>query len=134
MSLSLQKMSVITVFAEDLAETKAFYQDVLGLEVLGEEVNEFGPSVVFRLGGIMINLAHVTAGPDFGAPGAVAARGQGARVVLPAGVADVNEACAELARLGVPLLDEPRDRPWGIRCASFVDPAGHIWEIVSDID
>jgi catechol 2,3-dioxygenase-like lactoylglutathione lyase family enzyme len=134
MSLSLQKMSVITVFAEDLAGTKAFYQDVLGLEVLGEETNEFGPSVVFKLGGIMINLAHVTAGPDFGAPGAVAARGEGARVVLPAGVADVDEACAELARLGVPLLDEPRDRPWGIRCASFVDPAGHIWEIVSDID
>jgi len=134
MSLSLQTMNVITVFAEDLAETKAFYQDVLGLEVLGEETNEFGPSVVFKLGNIMINLAHVTAGPDFGAPGAVAPRGEGARVVLPVGVADVDEACAELARLGVLLLDEPRDRPWGIRCASFVDPAGHIWEIAADID
>ena len=127
-------MSVITVFAEDLAATRAFYQSVLGLEALGEETSESGPSVVFKLGDIMINLAHVTAGPDFGAPGAVAARGDGARVVLPAGVADVDEACAELARLGVPLLDEPRDRPWGIRCASFIDPAGHIWEIASDID
>jgi catechol 2,3-dioxygenase-like lactoylglutathione lyase family enzyme len=134
MSLSLQKMNVITLFAEDLAATKAFYQSVLGLEVLGEETNEFGPSVVFKLGDIMINLAHVTAGPDFGAPDAVAARGEGARVVFPVRVADVDEACAELARLGIPLLDEPRDRPWGIRCASFIDPAGHIWEIASDID
>ena len=134
MSLSLQRMNVITVFAEDLVETKAFYEKVLGLEVLGEEKNEFGPSVVFKLGNIMINLAHVTAGPDFCAPGAVATRGEGARVVLPAAVENVDEACAELARLGVPLLDEPRDRPWGIRCASFVDPAGHIWEIVSDLD
>jgi lactoylglutathione lyase len=134
MSLSLQKMNVITVFAEDLAETKGFYQDVLGLEVLGEETSEFGPSVVFKLGDIMINLAHVTAGADFGAPGAVAARGEGARVVLPAHVADVDEASAEPARLGVPLLDEPRDRPCGLRCASFTDPAGHIWEISSDID
>jgi lactoylglutathione lyase len=134
MSLSLQRMNVITVFAEDLAETKAFYEDVLGLEVLGEEKNEFGPSVVFKLGNIMINLAHVTAGPDFCAPGAVAPRGEGARVVLPVAVENVDEACAELARLGVPLLDEPRDRPWGIRCASFVDPAGHIWEIASDLD
>lgn len=89
-SLSLQKMNVITVFAEDLAETKTFYQDVLGLEVLGEETNEFGPSVVFKLGDFVINLAHVTAGPDFGAPGAVAARGEGARVVLPVGVPDVD--------------------------------------------
>ena len=77
MSLSLQRMNVITVFAEDLAETKAFYEKVLGLEVLGEEKNEFGPSVVFKLGNIMINLAHVTAGPDFCAPGAVAPRGEG---------------------------------------------------------
>jgi catechol 2,3-dioxygenase-like lactoylglutathione lyase family enzyme len=134
MSLSLQKMNVITVFAEDLAATKDFYEKVLGLEVLGEEKNEFGPSVVFKLGNVMINLAHVTAGPDFGAPGAVAPRGAGARVVLPARVDDVDEACAELARLGVPLLDEPRDRPWGVRCASFVDPAGHIWELAADID
>ncbi len=134
MSLSLLKLNVITLFTEDLAETKAFYQDVLGLEVLGEEANEFGPSVIFKLGDIMINLAHVTAGPDFGAPGAVAARGEGSRVVLPVRVADVDKACAELARLGVPLLDEPRDRPWGIRCASFADPAGHIWEIAADID
>lgn len=77
-------MNVITVFAEDLAETKAFYEKVLGLEVLGEQKNEFGPSVVFKLGNIMINLAHVTAGPDFCAPGAVAPRGEGARVVFPA--------------------------------------------------
>ena len=31
---------LITVFAEDLAETKAFYDKILGLEVLGEETNE----------------------------------------------------------------------------------------------
>src|SRR5262245_57530646 len=102
MSLSLRKINVITLFAENLAETKAFYEDVLGLEVLGEEKNEFGPSVVFRLGNIMINLAHVTAGPDFCAPGAVAPRSDGARVVLPAVVDNVDDACAELARLGVP--------------------------------
>lgn len=134
MSLSPRGLNVITLFAEDLATTKAFYQSVLGLDMLGEEANEFGPSVVFKLGSIMINLAHVTAGPDFGAPDAVAARGEGARVVLPVRVDDVDEACAELARLGVPLLDEPRDRPWGIHCASFIDPAGHIWEIAADID
>ena len=98
-------MNVITVFAADLGETKAFYEKVLGLEVLGEQQNEFGPSVVFKLGNIMINLAHVTAGPDFCAPGAVAPRGEGARVVLPAAVENVDEACGELVRLGVPLLN-----------------------------
>jgi lactoylglutathione lyase len=30
---------------------------------------------------------------------------------------------------GVQLLNGPIDRPWGVRTASFKDPAGHIWEI-----
>ena len=33
--------------------------------------------------------------------------------------------------LGVELLNGPMDRPWGIRTASFKDPAGHIWEIAT---
>jgi catechol 2,3-dioxygenase-like lactoylglutathione lyase family enzyme len=43
---------------------------------------------------------------------------------VPAAVDDVDAACAELAQLGVPLIDGPVDRPWGIRTASFTDPAG----------
>jgi lactoylglutathione lyase len=133
MSLSLNGMDVITVFTEDLAGTKAFYQEILGLPVLGEHDNEHGPSVVFKLGNRFVNLAHVSAGADFGAPAAVAGRGTDVRVVLPAAVDDVDAACAELTRLGVPLLQEPADKPWGIRTASFIDPAGHIWEITSDL-
>jgi uncharacterized glyoxalase superfamily protein PhnB len=33
------------------------------------------------------------------------------------------------AARGVKLLNGPIDRPWGPRTASFMDPAGHIWEI-----
>jgi uncharacterized glyoxalase superfamily protein PhnB len=44
-------------------------------------------------------------------------------------VDDVDETCEELQRRGVVLLNGPMDRPWGIRTASFLDPAGHIWEI-----
>jgi uncharacterized glyoxalase superfamily protein PhnB len=44
-------------------------------------------------------------------------------------VNDVDAVCARLAAKGVELLNGPMDRPWGIRTASFQDPAGHIWEI-----
>jgi uncharacterized glyoxalase superfamily protein PhnB len=44
-------------------------------------------------------------------------------------VDDVDAMCAELAERGVKLLNGPMDRPWGVRTASFMDPAGHIWEI-----
>ena len=47
---------------------------------------------------------------------------------------DVDAACTELAQSGVTLLNEPADRPWGMRTASFSDPAGHVWEIAQDLD
>lgn len=48
-------------------------------------------------------------------------------------VDDVDAACIELAQHGV-LLNGPVDRPWGMRSASFTDPAGHVWEIARDLD
>lgn len=62
-------------------------------------------------------------------PAVVAARQAGARMQLTIEVDDVDATCAELAERGVKLLNGPMDRPWGIRTASFEDPAGHIWEI-----
>jgi lactoylglutathione lyase len=128
MSLSLENVNVITLFAEDLAGTRSFYQEVLGLPVLGEYEN----SAVLKLGNIMVNLAHASAAPQFGAPTGVAGPGAGARSVLGVFVDDVDAACAELARHGV-VLDGPVDRPWGVRTASFTDPAGHIWGIAQDL-
>jgi uncharacterized glyoxalase superfamily protein PhnB len=49
--------------------------------------------------------------------------------VLTVEVDDVDAKCVELQELGVSLLNGPMDRPWGVRTASFRDPAGHIWEI-----
>ena len=44
-------------------------------------------------------------------------------------VDDVDAICDQLTAHGVPLINGPMDRPWGIRTACFADPAGHIWEI-----
>ena len=50
-------------------------------------------------------------------------------MVFTIGVDDVDAMFEMLATRGVVLLNGPMDRPWGIRTASFVDPAGYIWEI-----
>jgi lactoylglutathione lyase len=129
MSLSLKSMSVITLFTEDLAGTRDFYEEILGLPVLGDH----GDNIVFKIGNVMVNLARVSAAASFGAPTGVADPGAGVRVVLPVAVDDVDAACAELARHGVALLDGPVDRPWGVRTVSFADPAGHIWELAQNL-
>jgi lactoylglutathione lyase len=129
MNLSRNSMSVITLFAEDLARTKSFYQEVLGLQLLFESENQ----AVFKFANLVVNLTEAADPLELIAPASVASRDAGARSQLVIQVNDVDAACTELARHGVTLLNGPQDRPWGVRTASFIDPAGHIWEVAQDL-
>jgi lactoylglutathione lyase len=115
-------IAAITLFVEDLAAAKRFYQTVFEMPVHFEDPN----SAVFKFPNTLINLLSTSAVPELIAP---AAMGHGPRSVFTLGVDDVDAMCARLASLGVSLLNGPMDRPWGIRTASFRDPGGHIWEI-----
>jgi catechol 2,3-dioxygenase-like lactoylglutathione lyase family enzyme len=115
----------ITLFTENLEQAKEFYQNVFGLPVDYEDAN----SAVFKFGDTLVNLLKITEAQGLIDPAKVADRESGARCVFTIRVDDVNRMCAELVSRGVKLLNGPMDRPWGIRTASFMDPAGHIWEI-----
>jgi lactoylglutathione lyase len=86
-------------------------------------------SAVFEFGNTMINLLKATEAVELIAPAPVGAADAGPRMQFTMTVDDVDATCEELRRRGVELLNGPMDRPWGIRTASFRDPAGHIWEI-----
>jgi catechol 2,3-dioxygenase-like lactoylglutathione lyase family enzyme len=118
-------ISAITLFVEDLAATKQFYQEVFGLPIHYED----DASAVFNFGNTLINLLNVTEAPGLIGPAEVGGPDAGSRVQFTIEVDDVDAICAELAKRGVELLNGPMDRPWGIRTASFRDPGGHIWEI-----
>ena len=118
-------ISAITLFVEDLAETKGFYQEVFGLAVTHEDAD----SVVFSFGNTLINLLKASEATDLIAPATAGGPEDGPRMQFTIEVDDVDTMCADLARRGVRLLNGPMDRPWGIRTASFRDPSGHVWEI-----
>jgi catechol 2,3-dioxygenase-like lactoylglutathione lyase family enzyme len=120
-----QGIYAVTLFAKDLETTKGFYQKVFGLPVAFEDAN----SVVFKFGETLINLLKITEALELVTPATVASQEAGSRFVFTISVADVDAICAELKGRGVELLNGPMDRPWGIRTASFQDPAGYIWEI-----
>jgi uncharacterized glyoxalase superfamily protein PhnB len=48
-------------------------------------------------------------------------------------VEDANAVCADLARRGVSIVSGPRNRPWGMRTAAFLDPDGYVWEVAAEI-
>ncbi len=118
-------IGAITLFVEDLAPAKRFYQEVFGLPIMFEDDD----SAVFDFGNTIINLLKTTAARELIEPAVVASREAGSRLQLTIQVEDVDAMCAELATRGVELLNGPMDRPWGVRTASFSDPGGHIWEI-----
>jgi catechol 2,3-dioxygenase-like lactoylglutathione lyase family enzyme len=122
-----KSINAITLFTENLEETKAYYQRVFGLPIHFEDPN----SAVFKFGKTLINLLQIDQADELISPAKVANREAGSRFVFTIGVDDVDEMCAELAIRGVELLNGPMDRPWGIRTASFMDPAGYIWEIAN---
>ncbi|HRJ75791.1 MAG TPA: VOC family protein [Anaerolineales bacterium] len=118
-------ISAITLFVEDLESTKQYYQNVFGLPIFYEDPN----SAVFKFGETLINLLKISEANELIEPAKVANRESGSRFVFTIPVDDVDKMCAELTSRGVKLLNGPMDRPWGIRTASFLDPAGYIWEI-----
>ena len=129
MTKSLTSIGAITLFSEDLAASRAFYEDVF--ELTPVHVDE--DSAAFDLGGTIVNVLRVENARGLIAPARVAPPEAGARAQLTVGVDDVDAVCGELAAKGVSLLNGPVNQPWGLRTATFADPAGHIWEIAHDL-
>jgi catechol 2,3-dioxygenase-like lactoylglutathione lyase family enzyme len=128
-SLSLKDLQAITLFVDDLPAAADFYADVFGLELLVRDDN----AAAYGFGNTIINLLRTPAAHELIEPARVAEAASGSRMQLTVHVEDVDATCAALAGLGVPLLNGPMDRPWGIRTAAFADPAGHVWEVAAPL-
>ena len=122
-------LGALTLFVDDLDAVKAFYRDVLELQLVFED----DVSVVFGLGGTLLNVLAVGAAPELVAPAPATSVGAAAQMLLSVWVDDVDAACAELQAHGVTMLNGPIDRPWGKRTTAFTDPAGTVWELAQDI-
>jgi len=122
--MTLQHISAISLFVEDLPAAKAFYLDVFGVPVAYEDDN----CTVVKFDNLLINLLKVANAPEIIAPGTVAPRDAGSRFQISIWVADVDAVCSRLKQRGI-ALNGPLDRPWGLRTINFVDPAGHSWEV-----
>ena len=127
--VSVQHVSAASLFVEDLAAAEAFYSQVFRAPLVYEDAS----SAAFQFKDLIINLLQVEAAHEIVAPGAVAGRAAGSRFQLSIWVDDVDAVCAELRARGVQLLQGPINRPWGMRTANFVDPAGHSWEVAQKI-
>lgn len=119
------------LLVRDLDRCASFYRDTLRLEV-----RETTPdSVSFRMDNVYFFLQQEEAAAAMVSEDPARLRiDGGSRVLLAAGVDDVDSAYEELKSRGVEFLRPPTDQPWGLRTAYFADPEGNLWEINQPIE
>lgn len=121
-----RKIMATELLVRDLAKCTAFYRDVLGLEVRERTAD----NVLFKIDNVYFFLMEVSAAAQMVSEEALEVKSEGGpRVLLAAGVEDVDAAYEELKARGVRFLRPPIDQPWGLRTAFFADPEGNLWEI-----
>lgn len=104
--------SRILLHPADLVRSEQFYRDVLGLAVYREFGPQADPSMVFFLGGGLLEISGPAGSPP----------GQSVQIWLQ--VRDVHAEHQRLAAAGVRILREPAVEPWGMTEMWIEDPDG----------
>lgn len=127
--LRLTAPDYVVLVVEDLDRALEFYVDVLGLP-LGHRSGPYAQLAtgttrvaLYQRAAMASTLGVALSPPAADAPG----------FELGFKVDSVDEAVAELAAAGAPVVTPPTDRPWGQRTAYVRDPDGHLLELAQTI-
>ncbi len=116
--------SFVILYHEDMQAARDFYEGLLGLELREVTYDWFV--------GYWLSDKHEMTLCISSSPEERAAWGAGGKgVVIDFVVPDVDEAYARLAEQGIGFVEPPTDKPWGLRTATLLDPAGYTLTITS---
>ena len=129
MGAAFEDIGAVILFVDDLARSRAFYHDTVGLDVQFEDDDSVG----FKLEGLAFIVLQVDRARAqlHGEPTATPAGG--ATAFLASFTEDVDGLVADLASRGVAFFQEPTNQPWGMRTAYFKDPDGHVFELAQPL-
>jgi len=116
--------SFVILYHEDMKAARAFYEDILGFKVREVTYDWFI--------GYWVSEKHemtlcISTSPEERKKWGAGGKG----VVIDFVVPDVDHPYFCLTNLGVIFAEPPTDKPWGLRTASFLDPAGYTLTITS---
>lgn len=106
------------LYHKEMTKARPFYEDILGLEIREVTYEWFvGYWVSEKHEMTLCVSASAEEGERWGA--------SGKGVVIDFVVPDVDRIHACLKDCGVEVTEPPADKPWGLRTASILDPAGY---------
>jgi lactoylglutathione lyase len=102
-------LAYLSLFVADVAKSKSFYGDLLGLTLVNDE--EWGVTVQAGAVQLMLHPREDGAPPQ--------------HVEMVFDVDDVDGAFSEVRAAGAGVLEEPATREWGDRDGAVADPDGN---------
>lgn len=119
-------MSLSWIVASDLAKTKKFFVDTLGLKVMNDAVDYGWLELQGKDGGMLLGIGQECKDMENEKPGANA--------VITMTVDDIVAAKAEFEKRGVKFIDEIVEVPGHVKMVTFVDPDGSKFQLVQELD
>ncbi|GAA1734845.1 VOC family protein [Aeromicrobium alkaliterrae] len=129
MSLSISKCFLQVT---DVDAAVAFYRDALGLEVQLDVPNDgfrWVTVVPPAQPGVAVILTNYVDGSDTDRSNVAGLVAKGALGGVHFRTDDLEATFARLVEHGAEVVDEPADRPWGVRDGSVRDPSGNLIRI-----
>lgn len=127
MSLNVQSLDHVTIVVKDLAATRRFYVDMLGMREVPRPRFQF-VGQWFQAGATQIHTILEAEGTGRAATG-VETNSRGHHFAFL--VEDAEAAYRQVIELGLPVISPPRTRPDGAVQVFVHDPDGHLVELCS---
>jgi catechol 2,3-dioxygenase-like lactoylglutathione lyase family enzyme len=126
--LQVHALDHITLIVDDLAATREFYVDTLGMAEVPRPDFDF-PGAWFEIGHVQIHatVAGELAGLAGWGDRQVKSISRGHHFAFE--VSDMDAALESIARIGLKIGDGPKQRPDGAHQVYIYDPDGHLVEL-----
>jgi methylmalonyl-CoA/ethylmalonyl-CoA epimerase len=126
-AVHLDQIAQVALTVTNLAEAKAFYQDVLGMQFLFQA----GAMAFFQCGGVRLMIGASESESESGKPF------NPASTVVYFRIAEIESACAALKSQGVAFIQEPhlvaRMKSHDLWLAFLKDPSGNPIGLMSEV-
>ncbi len=125
------KISLITIWTNDITPMKVFYEKVLGFKVK----LDLGEYVEFQSEGVRFALCLREVMTGFSDEYTKETVGQQFELAFPCdSPQELDDSFEILVAKGAKLIHRPQNMPWNQRTALFADPDGNIHEIFAELE
>jgi lactoylglutathione lyase len=124
------RISLITIWTDDVVKMKKFYNEVIGFKI----INDLGEYIEFENEGVRFAICMRTVMNDYSKEYKKQSIGQSFELAFSCESPEAVDTTYKeiISKGGIP-IHEPQNMPWDQRTALFSDPDGNIHELFAEL-